>query len=242
MEQLHNLNIGDALVSLNMRSMRLSGLYGYKDPQLLKLIILICASLLCRQIKYPKIWQQDITRGKLFHLPISSSHFTTFNTSPPPSLTETQILKQFCDFVITLCVAIGWIYDWLSWKCLFRWHEDVGSNVCCHLLLSQCFPLSSARPPAVSLILSALRVRDLGTFYRGHKGVGRWWCYCNLILSKLQGSPRGRDTDQQTTVRNLGWFLVLCEESTPLNVSSYQLQEGCGDRPETLLKSPWVRY
>lgn len=44
------------------------------------------------------------------------------------------------------------------------WHEDVGSNVFCHLLPSQCFLLSSAGLQAVSLILSAsLGFRDLFT-------------------------------------------------------------------------------
>lgn len=83
--------------------------------------------------------------------------FSTLNTSPPPGLTETKVLKHF-DLVITLYIAIGRIYNQMSGteNVSSDWHEGVGSNVCCHLLLSQCFLLSSARPQAVSLILFAL--------------------------------------------------------------------------------------
>jgi len=68
---------------------------------------------------------------------------TAFSTSP-------LLLKQKhhanFDSFITLCVAIGRIYIQINCtgNVCSDWHEDVGSNICGHLLFFQCFLLSSA--------------------------------------------------------------------------------------------------
>ena len=130
----------------------------------------MCTSLSGGQVKYPWIWQREILPvwkfiacDKFLHLTISSSHL--LSTSSPHVLTEsTKAIHIF-----TLPVSIGRIYNRTSCagNAYSDWHEDVGSNVCRHLLLSQCFLLSGAGLLTATLILSAQRLQDLGTFYQG---------------------------------------------------------------------------
>lgn len=114
-----------------------------------------------------------------------SPPFITFNTSPPP-----PVLSESAEAILI------WLslYALLLAKCFTKWaalEMPIQTGMWTWVVMSAAtcsspsvFLLSSARPLAASLILSALRLQDLGASYRGRKGNGRWWFQCNLILSK----------------------------------------------------------
>lgn len=142
------------------------------------------------------------THGELSHVTVCNSHplphLTPPFPSPSPSWNESILIQ------LSLCVLP--LAEYISKSAALEMSVQTSMRAWAVMSAATCsFPsvlLSSARLQAVSLILSAAWVQDLGTFYRDHKGTGRRWRQCGLILSKLQGWPRDRDTDsQQTTVR-----------------------------------------
>lgn len=117
---------------------------------------------------------------------------------------------------------------------------QIGSGMWAVMSAATCFFLCvvssavRARLQGAELILSALRVHNLETFYRSHKGFRRWWCQCNL-KSELQGWPKRSDTDKHQTMKLCSAVAGL---KKAIKFAHHQLQGGCY-RPQTRLMSPW---